>query len=259
MNEIKHFYGPNVHILNDPFLSSLVSQIGSPKTFQPQLNQLITFVYRRLLESTVNLEFTKKRTEVATRMTNYYADQKFVGEIIDSSQKAVCVNLARAGTVPSHVCYEHLNYLLQPENVRQDHVFASRLTDSKDQVTGAHLGNAKIGGGVDEAFVLFPDPMGATGNTLVSALDFYKKSISGKARKYIALHLIITPEYLRRVLNAHPDLVIVAVRVDRGLSSKKALDAAPGQFWDEEKGLDHKQYIVPGAGGLGEVLNNSFV
>ena len=30
-------------------------------------------------------------------------------------------------------------------------------------------------------------------------------------------------------------------------------------FLNEEKGLNDHQYIVPGAGGLGELLNNSFV
>jgi uracil phosphoribosyltransferase len=33
----------------------------------------------------------------------------------------------------------------------------------------------------------------------------------------------------------------------------------PGTFWDEERGLNEKQYIVPGGGGFGEIMNNSFV
>ncbi len=259
MNQIEHKYGRNIHILNDSYLTTILAQLGAPDTFQPKLNALITFAYRRLLEGIVNAEFDKKDFEVATRMTSHYPQQKFKGSLIDSTQKAICVNLARAGTVPSHVCYEHLNYLLDPEAVRQDHVFAARTTDAKDQVTGTHLGNAKIGGGIDDAIVLFPDPMGATGNTLVSALDYYKKTIPGQAKKFIAMHLIITPEYLKRVTTAHPDLIVYAIRVDRGLSPQKALDSVPGQYWNEEKGLDQRQYIVPGAGGLGEVLNNSFV
>lgn len=256
---MEHRYGPQVHILNDVFLTTVLAQLGSPETHQPKLNTLITFLYRRLLETVVNDEFPVRQMELPTRMTSYYAEQKFRGKIIDPLQKVVCVNLARAGTVPSHVCYEHLNYVLQPEGVRQDHVFASRITGPKDQVTGAHLGNAKIGGGIDDAIVLFPDPMGATGNTLVSALNHYKNDIKGKAHKFIALHLIITPEYIKRVTAAHPDLIVYALRLDRGLSSAKALDSVPGTHPDEERGLDDRQYIVPGAGGLGEVLNNSFV
>jgi uracil phosphoribosyltransferase len=37
------------------------------------------------------------------------------------------------------------------------------------------------------------------------------------------------------------------------------LQTVPGELWGEERGLDDHHYIVPGAGGLGEVLNNSFV
>ena len=32
-----------------------------------------------------------------------------------------------------------------------------------------------------------------------------------------------------------------------------------GERWSEERGLTDKHYIVPGGGGLGEVMNNSFV
>ena len=33
----------------------------------------------------------------------------------------------------------------------------------------------------------------------------------------------------------------------------------PGKYWGREKGLNAHDYIVPGAGGLGEVINNAFV
>jgi uracil phosphoribosyltransferase len=37
------------------------------------------------------------------------------------------------------------------------------------------------------------------------------------------------------------------------------LSTVPGTFWDEERGLDERHYIVPGAGGVGEILNNAWV
>jgi uracil phosphoribosyltransferase len=46
--------------------------------------------------------------------------------------------------------------------------------------------------------------------------------------------------------------------VDRGASSAKAKAAIPGEFLDEESGLTDIQYIVPGLGGLGELINNSY-
>jgi uracil phosphoribosyltransferase len=115
----------------------------------------------------------------------------------------------------------------------------------------------KIGGDIDNAIVLFPDPMGATGSTIAEAIDMYKTR--GKARKFVALHCIVTPEYLKKVQAKHPDLIIYAVRLDRGLSDIKILDTIPGTHWDQERGLNDKHYIVPGGGGFGEILNNAYV
>ena len=81
----------------------------------------------------------------------------------------------------------------------------------------------------------------------------------GTPRKIIALHLIVTPEYLRRMTKDHPDVVVYAVRLDRGLSPPKVLGTMPGTRWDEERGLDDHQYIVPGGGGFGEIMNNACV
>ena len=50
-----------------------------------------------------------------------------------------------------------------------------------------------------------------------------------------------------------------ALRLDRGLSAPEVLQTAPGERWDEERGLDDKQYIVPGGGGFGEIMNNAYV
>jgi hypothetical protein len=42
------------------------------------------------------------------------------------------------------------------------------------------------------------------------------------------------------------------------MSDPEVLATMPGTYWDREKGLDEKSYIVPGAGGMGEVINNSW-
>ena len=126
-------------------------------------------------------------------------------------------------------------------------------------MTGATWHDAKIGRDVDGRMVLFPDPMGATGASMVSAVEHYKRSLNGTPGRCIAIHLIVTPEYLRNTQRAHPDLVVYALRLDRGLSAEDVLSTVPGTRWDEERGLDEHQYIVPGAGGVGEILNNAWV
>lgn len=263
LSEIEHDYGSNVHILSDVALFSYLASLCVPETKQPQINALVKIIYDSMIHIVVNEEFPRKKTRVTTRMAGKHPEGTFTAEMVDREQPTVCVNLARAGTYPSHLCYSALNYLLNPDKVRQDHIIMSRTVNEAHKVTGSAMGGAKIGGPVDEAIVLFPDPMGATGSTLISAVDLYKnqrwEGKAGKARKYIALHLIVTPEYLRNVQKHHSDLIVYAVRLDRGLSAPEVLASRPGSKWDQERGLNEEQYIVPGGGGFGELLNNAYV
>jgi uracil phosphoribosyltransferase len=112
---------------------------------------------------------------------------------------------------------------------------------------------------VEGATVLIPDPMGATGGSLCEVLRMYREDVPGPARRLVAMHLIVTPEHIARVTREAPDVQIYAVRVDRGLSAPDVLDTVPGARHAEERGLNDHQYIVPGAGGLGELMNNSWV
>jgi uracil phosphoribosyltransferase len=257
LSEREHRYGPQVHILSDPFLHTQLAQLCSSDTTQPLINELVIDLYRSLLKTVVSFEFPQVRAETRSRMAEFHPEGTFESPLINRETAAICVNLARAGTLPSHTCYSALNYLLNPKGVRQDHISIARQTDSGHHVTGSAVSGHKIGGPVDGAMVLIPDPMGATGSTLVETLDLYKRY--GNAKKYIALHCIVTPEYLKKVREKHPELVIYALRLDRGLSSPKVLDSIPGTYWNEEKGLNDSQYIVPGGGGFGEILNNAYV
>ncbi len=257
VSEIKHHYGKNIHLLSNPFLLSHLAKLCAPETHQPFVNELISTIYQSLLNIVVNKEFPTKTAEVKTRMFVDHPEAVYIGPVVDPNVPVVSVNLARAGTLPSHVCYNSLNYFMNPHQVRQDHISIARTTDLARQVTGSEVSGHKIGGSVDDAIVIFPDPMGATGSTLCETLNLFKSK--GNARKYIALHCIVTPEYLAKVTKTHPDLIVYAVRLDRGLSSQAALKAVPGSLWNEERGLNDKQYIVPGGGGLGEVLNNAYV
>ena len=258
-SEIKHHYGDRVHIIDDKCLSTVLTQLCLNETKQPLINEYVTRLYSSLIEKVLDQEFPHKKIRVETRMTAKHPKARLETEVLNREQKTVSVNLARAGTLPSHVCYTFMNYVLNPDLVRQDHITAARKTNEKNQVVGTSLAGSKIGGDVDDSIVIFPDPMGATGGTVISAIDHYKKEVEGRAKKFIAIHLIVTPEYLKKVLKAQKDLTVYTLRVDRGLSSAEVLKTELGKKWDEEKGLDDTHYIVPGAGGVGELLNNSFV
>jgi uracil phosphoribosyltransferase len=257
-SEIQHQYGANIHILNSPLMLTLLARLGEPSTKQPEINHLVKKLYEHLSDVMIDTLFPRKIALVDTRMKVSHAQGTYAGEIIDSHVPCVSVAIARAGTFPSHICYEKLNYFMNPQLLRQDHLYMARATDEKGVVTGVTVSGSKIGGSVDNAIVLFPDPMGATGGTIVHAYHHYKTKVGGTAKIMMALHLIVTPEYLRNVTTQCPDLHVFALRLDRGLSAPEVLKERPGKFWDKEKGLNDHQYIVPGAGGLGEILNNSW-
>ncbi len=256
LSEIVHEYGSGVHILSDPYLLSLLARLCHPDTFQPEVNRLVDVLYRHLVGVVAAHEFPKRRVEVPTRMRESHPEAVYVGEIIDPDARAVVVDIARAGMFPSQIVYDHLNIILNPRNVRQDHIFMNRRVDAEDRVVGTDVSGVKIGGPIEGAMVVFPDPMGATGGTMIRAIELYRGL--GRAARFIAVHLIVTPEYLRAMRDTHPEAVIYATRLDRGLSPPGVLQTVPGSRWSEERGLNAHHYIVPGGGGFGEIMNNAF-
>jgi len=257
--EVEHRYGSQVHLLDDPLAYTLLARVCAHATQQPDVGRLVRALYETLAHAVVAAELPHARLDVPTRMVTSSPQAVVRGAGIAPQTRVVTVGIARAGTMPSQVVYDLLNELLDPAGVRQDHLFMSRATDAHGRVTGATWHDAKIGRDVEGRVLLFPDPMGATGSSLISALDHYKTRLEGKPDRCITMHLIVTPEYVRNVLGAHPDTVIYALRLDRGLSADDVLATVPGTRWDDEKGLDDHQYIVPGAGGVGEILNNAWV
>jgi uracil phosphoribosyltransferase len=117
---------------------------------------------------------------------------------------------------------------------------------------------SKIGGDKDNSIIIIPDPMGATGSTVKHVYDYYEKEIKGEAQTYIGLQLIVTPEYVQRILKECPKMHLFCLRLDRGLSTSEILKTEIGKYPEKEKGLNSHSYIVPGAGGIGELMNNSF-
>lgn len=255
--ELKHPYGKNFHLLADVVLLSELAELSRQSTSVARCNRLVRDIYSGLIRYVVAAEFPRVITEVPTRMTQFTDKAVFVGQLVDREVETAVVDVARAGTLSAQVCFEFLGELLNPARVRQDHVYINRKTNDHGQVVGTNYSGSKIGGSVKDAMVLIPDPMGATGGSLAATIDIYKKDIPGPAKKYVAMNLIVTPEYVAHMAQHHPDVIVYAVRMDRGLSPDAVLQQPLGT--KGETGLNEKQYIVPGLGGLGELLNNSWV
>jgi len=250
--EVEHRYGPQVHILDDAYMRTLLAELCLPTTTQPRLNWLLESLYDGLLRAVINNEFPKRERSVVTRMGAEYR-----GLLLEPHTEVVTVDIARAGIKPAMVCFELLSTLLDPQAVRQDHIIMQRVTDAHGTVTGAAISGTKVGGPVEGKILLFPDPMGATGSSLCEVVRHYRERAEGRPAAWITLNLIVTPEFLRRVLHEVPDIRVYAFRVDRGLSPPDVLAKVPGEDWERERGLNDHDYIIPGAGGLGEVLNNA--
>lgn len=257
-SELDHCYGENVHILTDPVSLLQLADLCQAHTIQPSINNLVRELYQFLTRNVVRIEFPIEEVRIKTRMAAISEFGIWTGRVIKKHTKTVTVNIMRAGALPSQVSFDFFNRILDPNFVRQDHVVMSRTTDEKERVTGAQLHGSKIGGDVDNAMLLFPDPMGATGSSISEIISYYKEKVAGTPMGIFALHLIVTPEYLRRMKTDHPDVKIYALRLDRGASPAHVLKEKPGLHWDQESGLTDKQYIVPGGGGFGEIINNSF-
>lgn len=256
---LRHRYGDDVHLFDDPFLSTLLARLGSPQTGTEQVPALVRAAYQRLLHEVLSHGFPRSRQRLPTRMSSQEPSGFVQQELLSRETRLVICAVVRAGVLPAEVCYEAALQVLPPENVRLDLLNMSREVDADGRVTGVRLDGTKIGGPVDDAFVLVPDPMGATGGTLCRAIELYRGLDGGPPRTIAAAHLMVTPEALQRVRAEAPGTSIYAGRFDRGLSSDRALASEPGTFPDEEKGLNDVQYIVPGAGGMGELLTNSWV
>ncbi len=259
MKTLTHQYGRNVTILDSLHLNTLLLQLCAKDTVQPQINRLVRKLYAGLFSFILDHENGSDEKTVATRMADFTPKGVATSKTLDDRSRWVIVDLARAGMIPAEVCFDEANEVLNPTKVRIDHIFINRKVDENEQVIGTNVSGNKIGGDVGEALVLFPDPMGATGTSIADAISIYRDEVEGTPRKIICAHLIITPEYLKRITTIHPDVSIYALRLDRGLSPEEIMETVPGERWDEETGLNERQYIVPGAGGLGEIINNSFV
>ncbi|MEM9523077.1 MAG: uracil phosphoribosyltransferase, partial [Pseudomonadota bacterium] len=87
----------------------------------------------------------------------------------------------------------------------------------------------KVPEALEDRMVIAVDPMLATGNSSVAAVDLLKKSGATNIR---FLCLLAAPEGIARMRSAHPDVPIVSAAVDER--------------------LDENGYIVPGLGDAGD-------
>ena len=255
--ELAHSYGESVHLLDNPYLQTAIARLSTSELSLGETLPILRSVYQALFVASSAVLPTCPG-ERATRMSELHPAEGVVrGDWIDPSARFVVCDVIRAGIVPSQVVFELLLGIVPEAQVRLDHLNMSRMSDESGAVSGVDLSGSKIGGSVEGATLLIPDPMGATGSTALRAVEHYRAN-HGRPARVVLLPMIATPEFLRAVLDGIEDVVVFAGRLDRGLSEPEVLEAPLGEQWARERGLNSHSYIVPGAGGMGEILNNSW-
>lgn len=256
---LSHRYGAHVHVLHDPLLLTELGRLSAATTPVAEVPALVRTLYRSLWRQVLAARWPQAQADIETRMRAVTERGVWRGPTLAPGPDVVVVDIARAGTVPAQLLYEETGALFGGERVRQDHLTMGRKTDLDGRVTGVATYGVKRSGPAAGAWVVVPDPMGATGTSMVAALAHYRNGPEASSRpaRLLALHLIVTPEYLACVTAEVPELEVWAVRLDRGMSDPDVLNTRPGTRWADERGLNAHDYIVPGAGGLGELLNNA--
>jgi uracil phosphoribosyltransferase len=203
----------DVHIIDHPLvqhkLTLMRREETSTNTFRRLANEMATLLAYEVLRDTPTQEI-EVRTPLETT----------TGTVIDGT-KLVFVSILRAGTGILD------GMLTVVPGARVGHIGLYR--DPKTLVAVEYY--FKMPNDLHEREVVVVDPMLATGNSAVAAVDRLKE-FRPRSIKFVCL--LTCPEGIAALHDAHPEVPIYTAAVDRG--------------------LDEHSYIVPGLGDAGDRL-----
>ncbi len=202
---------PNLHVINHPLvqhkLTLMRKKEASTNSFRRLLNEL-----SMLMAYEVTRDMATQEVEIETPL------EKMNAQMIDG-KKLVLVSILRAGngildgmlTVVPGARVGHIGLYRDPKTLQAVEYYFKMPQD------------------MQERDVVVVDPMLATGNSAVAAIDRVK-ALKPKSIKFMCL--LTCPEGVRTLHKAHPDVAIYTAAVDRQLN-------------------DHG-YILPGLGDAGD-------
>jgi uracil phosphoribosyltransferase len=201
----------NVHVIDHPLVQHKLSLMrrkeSSTNSFRQLLHELSALMAYEVLRDipmhTIEIETPLERT---------------TGNVVDG-KKLVFVSVLRAGT-------GILDGMLSVvPSARVGHIGLYR--DPKTLVAVEYY--FKMPSDLDEREVVVVDPMLATGNSAIAAVERVKE-FGPRSIKFVCL--LTCPEGVAAMRDAHPDVPIYTAAVDRA--------------------LDEHGYIVPGLGDAGD-------
>ena len=202
---------PNLNVINHPLvqhkLTLMRKKEASTNSFRRLLNEL-----SMLMAYEVTRDMATQEVEIDTPL------EKMNAQMIDG-KKLVLVSILRAGngildgmlTVVPGARVGHIGLYRDPKTLQAVEYYFKMPQD------------------MQERDVVVVDPMLATGNSAVAAIDRVK-ALKPKSIKFMCL--LTCPEGVRTLHKAHPDVAIYTAAVDRQLN-------------------DHG-YILPGLGDAGD-------
>ncbi len=206
-----HPTSPHLHLITHPLvqhkLTLMRKKEASTNSFRHLLNEL-----SMLMAYEVTRDMPTQEVEIETPL------EKMTGTMIDG-KKLVLVSILRAGTgildgmltVVPGARVGHIGLYRDPKTLQAVEYYFKMPKD------------------MHERDVVVVDPMLATGNSAVAAIDRVK-ALKPKSIKFLCL--LTCPEGLAKMYQAHPDVPVYTAAVDRQLN-------------------DHG-YILPGLGDAGD-------
>lgn len=212
----------NIKILNHPVVSHNLAIIRDKNTDCERFkNALKRITYSLIYEATNNLPTIKKEIETPLTTTTC--------EVFDNRAQLIIAPILRAGMIFCEVAQE----LLPFANVH--HIGMYRDEETLEPVW-YYDKRKEIKEDKEKVFVLLLDPMLATGNSAVDAVEnFISKGV--KEENIVFVSLISSPDGVNRLSSAHPKVKIITSALDEKLNSKG--------------------YIIPGLGDAGDRIYNT--
>ena len=203
----------NLTVIDHPLiqhkLSILRTKTTPPREFKPLVSEIAM-----LMAYEATKELPLEEVEIDTPL------EKTRGRHV-AGKKVALVPILRAGLG----MVDSIAQLIP--NARVGHIGLYRNHDTLEPVDYYF----KVPGNESDRFFFVLDPMLATGGSAVQAVNALKRA---GAKRIRFLCLVAAPEGVTRMLNTHPDVMIYAAALDRG--------------------LNQQGYILPGLGDAGDRL-----
>jgi uracil phosphoribosyltransferase len=200
----------NLRIFDHPLIQRKLTVARDKRTPGPEFRRLINEI-AGLMTFEASRHFQTEAIEIETPL------ERTAG--VRLSQPVTLVPILRAG-----IGMTDGMLMVMPE-ARIGHVGVYRDESTLEPVSYY----AKLPGDIAASHVLLVDPMLATGGSAVYAADLLRQRGCGDIR---LLCLVAAPEGVERMLKAHPEVIVYAAALDRG--------------------LDERGYIRPGLGDAGD-------